>query len=399
MPEAAPVTTAMWSWRRGTGVSSAFGFGQVEQAYGENGYGPVCTKSGRMFRSPKVRGAKFSTSLHRHYRCVAARNGNILIEYTSDPIHDALYQLLSEECQTADRFVDYCTRQNLKDVSIRKLGLVSHQEMLELLLGKSAQGVRTDNRLYRAYDALIESDVFTKVSLGARQFYDLQINFMMVLIYSQLGCLENIIKGPVFTVTKYARSTVAIVVEKQNEEFAGTGSLMTNGHDFFVLTNRHNVDPDEGCHLKNVFLGGDVGTELKISSPPRLCGTDDLAVLPVLQRDLPLNVPPFRLSTGASILQKVTTLAYPSIPRTNNFHLTAHTGEINAQINTRDGRELFLISCYAAPGSSGGPVLDSRGLILGVVSERLEGRYEDGIFDHTAAVPYQRILGFLENKL
>ena len=95
----------------------------------------------------------------------------------------------------------------------------------------------------------------------------------------------------------------------------------------------------------------------------------------------------------------MTALAYPSIPRTNSFQLTAHTGEINAQINTRDGRELFLISCYAAPGSSGGPVLDSRGLVLGVVTERLEGRYEGGIFDHTAAVPYHRLLNFLENRL
>jgi S1-C subfamily serine protease len=322
-----------------------------------------------------------------------------VIDYNSDPIHDALYRLLSEECQTADRFVDYCARRKLKDVGIRKLGWVSHQDMLELLLGKSPEGVRTDNRLYRAYDALIESDVLTKISLGGRQLYDLQINFMMVRVYSGLGCLENIIKGPVFTVTKYARSTVAIVVEKKKEEFAGTGSLMTNGHDFFVLTNRHNVDPDEGCKIRSVFLGGNTGAELKISSSPRLCATDDLAVLPVLPADLPHDVPLFRLSTGVSILQKVTALAYPNIPRTNNFYLTAHTGEINAQINTRDGRELFLISCYAAPGSSGGPILDSRGLILGVVSERLEGRYEDGIFDHTAAVPYRRVLEFLGNKL
>jgi len=116
---------------------------------------------------------------------------------------------------------------------------------------------------------------------------------MMVLIYTQLGCLDNIIKGPVFTVAKYARSTVAIAIEKEDkktkktDEFAGTGSLMTNGRDAFILTNRHNVDPDEGCNVKNIYLGGDLRTELKVASTPRLCATDDLAILPILPTDLP----------------------------------------------------------------------------------------------------------------
>jgi hypothetical protein len=183
-------------------------------------------------------------------------------------------------------------------------------DMLNLLLGKSPKGVRADNDLYRAYEALTAADVLIKVSIGTRQLYDFQINFSAVLLYVQLGCLENIIKGPVFTVMKYTNSTVAIIVEKEGREFAGTGNILTNGEETFVLTNRHVVDPDQGCQLKAVLLGGDPSAKLKISAKPLLCGSDDLATLPISAADVPKNVPAFRLSTGASILQDVIALVY-----------------------------------------------------------------------------------------
>jgi S1-C subfamily serine protease len=319
-----------------------------------------------------------------------------MIEYSPDPVYDALYTLLREECQTSEQFERYCASVKLKEPAVRKLGLVSKQDMLMLLHSKSPGGIRMDNRLVRAYDALVAADVLIQIGLGSNQLYDFQINFLMVLIYERFGCLDNIIKGPVFIMWKYARSAVAIVVKKDRQEFAATGSLLAVGVDSFVLTNRHVVDPGVGCSVEGVFLGGDVRAQVKHGSSFRLSATDDLALVPVT---VPEEVPRFRLSPAISVLDKVIVLAYPTIPLTNTFQLTAHSGEINAQIQTRDGTELFLISSYAAPGSSGGPVLDYRGLIAGVVTERLEAEYDGGRFFHTAAVPLNRLLSFLGSRL
>jgi S1-C subfamily serine protease len=313
-------------------------------------------------------------------------------------VHDGLYRLLHDECKTAENFIAYCNQRKLKNDDARRLGFVSHQDLLNLLLGKLPGGVRADNRLYRAYDSLVEADVLTKISLGGRQLYDYQINFGMVSILSDLNCLDNIIKGPVFTVTKYAMSTVAVVIEKRGTEAAGTGSLVLEGGKSFVLTNKHILDPAEGCKLRHIFLGGDPEKKIEITSLPKISDTDDLALLTVELNKLPKGLPFFRVSPGISILEKVTTLAYPSIPRTNNYYLTAHSGELNARIQTRDGEFLNLISSFAAPGSSGGPVLDFRGLISAIVTQRLEGNYEGGFFGHTAAVPHDRLMTFIHKE-
>src|SRR3954466_10227891 len=70
-----------------------------------------------------------------------------MIRFISIPSHDALYRLLREECLTAERFVAYCEQRKLKKPEIRKLGYVSHIDLLTLLGGKSANGVRVNNDL------------------------------------------------------------------------------------------------------------------------------------------------------------------------------------------------------------------------------------------------------------
>ena len=309
--------------------------------------------------------------------------------------NDALWRFLAEECQSEEKFVAYCAAQKLKNDGARKLGLVSHQDLMMLIHGKSSGSVAMSNRLYEAYDALVAADVLYKVHLGSRGLYDYRINFAMVKYLAALDCLDNIIKGADFTVAKYAMPTVAVVIDKDGAESAGTGALIAYEDKFMILTNRHVLDPGEGCVLKGVLLGGDSNKELHTNNTQHLAATDDLAVLEVDPGQIPKGLPIFRLSFGLSILEKVVSLGYPSIPRTNKYFLTAHSGELNSTITTRDNEEFYLISSFAAPGSSGGPILDFRGLVSAVVSQRLEGKYEGGLFGHTAAVSHQRIVSFL----
>jgi len=178
-----------------------------------------------------------------------------MITYTPAAEHDALCLLLAEECRTSEKFVSYCNARNLKNPGIRSLGFVSYQDLLDLMIGKLPSGIPTSN-LSRAYSALVDAGVFLEIPFGGNRLYDFQINFQKVNIYTLLGCLDNIIKGPIFTLLKYTLSVVAIVVERNGEEAAGTGSLMTNGADNFILTNKHVVSPSDGWKIKAIFLGG-----------------------------------------------------------------------------------------------------------------------------------------------
>jgi hypothetical protein len=103
-------------------------------------------------------------------------------------------------------------------------------------------------------------------------------------------------------------------------------------------------------------------------------------------------------------------MGYPKIPFTLRPHLTIHSGEINVTIETRTGERLYLISNYASSGSSGGPLFDYRGMLVGVLVQRLEGEYDEGdsaadkeakrfLFQHSAAVTLERVRTFLDEKV
>jgi hypothetical protein len=99
-------------------------------------------------------------------------------------------------------------------------------------------------------------------------------------------------------------------------------------------------------------------------------------------------------------LQDVILLGFPKISSTVRPHLTAHSGEINATIDTWRGEQLNLILSYAWPGSSGGPLIDYMGLLIGVVSDSLEAKYEgEEVFQHSAAITLNRVQAFVENGM
>ncbi|HTT46782.1 MAG TPA: serine protease, partial [Pseudolabrys sp.] len=256
-------------------------------------------------------------------------------------------------------------------------------------------GVSVGNVLARIYDSLVYWDVFSEIPLSGNLIFDFQINFLVVQNYQQRGILENIVKGPALIPARYNAAIAAIVIEKDKQESIGSGSVVSHNGKVFVLTNRHVVDPSEQIKICKVLLAD---KDYPPPSPSNLVisNNDDLAAFPI---SVPEDGPKFSLGDAAYVLQEVILLGFPKIPLTKRPHLTAHSGEINATIVTRNDEELYLISNYASPGSSGGPLIDYRGLIIGVVSDSLEAEYEEAIFQHSAAVTLPRVRMFLESKV
>jgi Trypsin-like peptidase domain len=98
---------------------------------------------------------------------------------------------------------------------------------------------------------------------------------------------------------------------------------------------------------------------------------------PVIDVGLIEISPPFASLEGlafrqARIAEEIFTLGYPRIPLSREPTLVMHRGEVtNSQVTIFSGQTLFLYSAIARPGNSGGPIISSKGDVVGMVTEEL----------------------------
>lgn len=88
---------------------------------------------------------------------------------------------------------------------------------------------------------------------------------------------------------------------------------------------------------------------------------------------------PMRLAVDYDVLEQVVVFGYPPVPQSDDAYLLAHSGEVSAVVLVR-GFQVIVVSCLIRGGHSGGPVLNRRGQVVGLVSGNLaSGRDpEDG---------------------
>ena len=177
----------------------------------------------------------------------------------------------------------------------------------------------------------------------------------------------------------------------------GTGLFVRFGspdnYKFFILTNKHVVDPNDSITIKRIEL---LNSEVKnMRGDWRLSTADDLAAIEI---DHSPDQPYFCLAYQVTPLQRVITFGYPKIPFADDAYLAFHSGEINTVFRTTLAEEMFLISNQVGPGSSGGPVMDNKGLLVGVTAKAFQGRMEPDasyVISWNAAITFKRIRTFL----
>jgi hypothetical protein len=158
---------------------------------------------------------------------------------------------------------------------------------------------------------------------------------------------------------KAERDKPASAPEKATVVKTGTGFFITE--DGYLVTNAHVVE--DGGIFKVTTVRG--------SWPARLvkCDVaDDLAVLKVEGSQSAL---PLQSSRSVRLGQSVATVGYPNVDL-QGFLPKVARGEIASLAGEQDNPRHFQISVPVQPGNSGGPLIDLRGNVVGVVKSQLD---------------------------
>ena len=141
---------------------------------------------------------------------------------------------------------------------------------------------------------------------------------------------------------------------------SGTGFLISG--DELVVTNHHVID---GANTIEVHQGRVIYLATVVARD----AANDLAVLKTEMKGKPL-----RLASARAIMRgdEVLTLGYPLVGLEGESQ-KATFGRINATSGIQDDARYPQIDVPIQPGNSGGPLLNGRGEVVGVVSSSLSG--------------------------
>jgi S1-C subfamily serine protease len=152
---------------------------------------------------------------------------------------------------------------------------------------------------------------------------------------------------------------------------SGTGFLISN--DGLVVTNHHVI---AGANTIEVHQG----RVIYLATVAARDAANDLAIL---KTDMKGN--PLRLASARAIVRgdEVLTLGYP-LTGVEGEAQKATFGRINATSGIRDDARYLQIDVPIQPGNSGGPLLNKRGEVIGVVSSSLNS---GEVFRTTGTLP------------
>ena len=160
---------------------------------------------------------------------------------------------------------------------------------------------------------------------------------------------------------------------RNQADWSGSGSMIA---DRYLITNAHVVNNASEIYVSS-FIGKSKAEAIIVDE------TNDLALLRIAE-SFGRSELSFR-TTGVSLGETAITLGYPlhgllgKGPQVTN-------GSVSNLLGPGDDARVMQITCPIQPGSSGGPVFDSSGLLFGVVTATLNNAQNVNFAIRTALV-------------
>jgi len=153
----------------------------------------------------------------------------------------------------------------------------------------------------------------------------------------------------------------------ENSVWTGTGFSLTNN---YIATNYHVIEDARSIQI----LG--INGNFKNTYNASVVATDkynDLAILKVSGCTISSSGIPYSVKTTTSeVGEEIFVLGYP-LTSTMGDEIKLTTGVISSKTGFQNDVSQYQISAPIQPGNSGGPLFDSRGNIIGVVSAKHKG--------------------------
>lgn len=280
----------------------------------------------------------------------------------------------------------------------------SHEAELNGLI---ARGDSATAALQKTIASMRPKDSALRASLEAQLAKQKsQMASARALVETGKGSVEELSRrlGPVYEgarmdltrVSDMNDAAVAMVASDFDGNFlAGTAFGVTPGG--MLMTNRHVVRSESGRDARRVMV---IFANTKAWLPARIVRASDTDDLALLQIEVPGSYPVVagvsRTGGLARVGAVVATIGYPGATDTpmegSGMKITARS-TINGGTVSKRLEDVLQIDTYAGHGSSGSPVFDANGNVVGVIY----GGARESNGHIVYAVPAQRVAAFLGN--
>jgi len=168
--------------------------------------------------------------------------------------------------------------------------------------------------------------------------------------------------NPAQIMEKYGNAVVLIATITNNEEIGqGSGFVVTG--EGVIITNYHVIENSFPVLIK--FRNGDVYEDVSVIDYNK---RKDIAIIKIKGFDLPSVI--LGNSNNAKVGEKIVVIGNPK-----GLENTISDGLLSQVRDTGKGYKLFQISAPISAGSSGSPVFNSQGEVLGIASSGFSAEY------------------------
>jgi S1-C subfamily serine protease len=197
-----------------------------------------------------------------------------------------------------------------------------------------------------------------------------QYNTILQRINTEIVNYSNRVAAAEEEAAKKAAEERARVEAELNapKEWGGTGFALKDG---YVVTNYHVVEDAASILIKGVKGNFSEEHRAEIVAVDKY---NDLALLKIVSPSftglgsIPYNVK----TTMADVGEDIFVLGYP-LTSTMGDEIKLTTGVVSSKTGFQGDVSLYQISAPVQPGNSGGPLFDSKGNVIGVVSSKHQG--------------------------
>lgn len=151
-------------------------------------------------------------------------------------------------------------------------------------------------------------------------------------------------------------------------KWSGTGFALKDG---YIVTNYHVVDKAKSITIQGIKGNFHISYNAKVVGVDK---TNDLALLKISDTSFSgfCNIPYSVSSNTSDVGEEIFVLGYP-LTSTMGDEIKLTTGVISSKSGFQGDVALYQISAPIQPGNSGGPLFDTKGNVIGIVSAKHTG--------------------------